>query len=47
MTANGIVRYGNDSFANIQSRRQAAITLDNPELVMMLAQSRNDVSAYL
>ncbi|KAF4628122.1 hypothetical protein G7Y89_g10028 [Cudoniella acicularis] len=34
--------YGNDSYANVQLRRDAAIKLDNPELVMMLAQSRND-----
>ena len=46
MSANGVIRYGNDSFVNTQSRRKAAITLDNPELVMMLAQSRNDVSGY-
>jgi len=34
--------YGNDSYANIQLRRDAAIKLDNPELVMMLAMARND-----
>ncbi|EPE30640.1 hypothetical protein GLAREA_03607 [Glarea lozoyensis ATCC 20868] len=34
--------YGNDTYANTQLRRDAAIKLDNPELVMMLAQSRND-----
>ncbi|RDL40319.1 uncharacterized protein BP5553_00298 [Venustampulla echinocandica] len=30
------------SYANTQLRRDAAIKLDNPELVMMLAQSRNE-----
>ncbi|TVY57765.1 hypothetical protein LSUE1_G008954, partial [Lachnellula suecica] len=34
--------YGNDSYANIQLRRDAAVKLDNPELVMMLAMARND-----
>ncbi|TVY57337.1 hypothetical protein LCER1_G001772 [Lachnellula cervina] len=34
--------YGNDSYANTQLRRDAAIKLDNPELVMMLAMARND-----
>ncbi|TVY22907.1 hypothetical protein LHYA1_G008115 [Lachnellula hyalina] len=34
--------YGNDSYSNIQLRRDAAIKLDNPEIVMMLAMARND-----
>lgn len=41
------IRYGQDSYASIQLRRDAAIKLDNPELVMMLAMARNDVCLAL
>ncbi|KAE9375743.1 hypothetical protein N431DRAFT_437248 [Stipitochalara longipes BDJ] len=34
--------YSKDSFARVQRRREAAIILDNPELLMMHAQARND-----
>ncbi|PMD59749.1 uncharacterized protein K444DRAFT_590145 [Hyaloscypha bicolor E] len=34
--------YSRDSFARIQRRREAAIVLDNPELLMMHAQARSD-----
>ncbi|KAH8687631.1 hypothetical protein BGZ60DRAFT_394071 [Tricladium varicosporioides] len=34
--------YGNDSYSSIQLRRDAAVKLDNPEIVMMLAAARND-----
>jgi len=34
--------YGNDSYTNTQLRRAAAVILDNPELLMMHAQARND-----
>jgi hypothetical protein len=39
--------YGGDSYEQIQQRREAAIVLDNPELLMMHAQSRNDVRSLL
>ena len=35
--------YGNDSYEQVQQRREAAIVLDSPELLMMHAQARNDV----
>ncbi|PSS19970.1 hypothetical protein M430DRAFT_227697 [Amorphotheca resinae ATCC 22711] len=34
--------YGNDTYENITKRREAAIILDSPELLMMHAQARND-----
>ncbi|KAI9049848.1 hypothetical protein LZ554_005998 [Drepanopeziza brunnea f. sp. 'monogermtubi'] len=34
--------YGNDSYENIEKRRQAAIILDSPELLMMHSQARGD-----
>ncbi|KAG0646219.1 hypothetical protein D0Z07_8264 [Hyphodiscus hymeniophilus] len=34
--------YGNDTYEQIQRRREAAIVLDSPELLMMHAQARND-----
>ncbi|KAN0112659.1 hypothetical protein V8E51_005610 [Hyaloscypha variabilis] len=34
--------YNKDSFVKIQKRREAAIILDSPELLMMHAQARND-----
>lgn len=43
--ANFGIRYGNDSYEQIQQRRQAAIVLDSPELLVMHAQARNDVSS--
>jgi hypothetical protein len=36
--------YGNDTYEQVQKRREAAIVLDNPELLMMHAQARFDVS---
>jgi chitinase len=36
--------YGNDTYEHVQKRREAAIVLDNPELLMMHAQARFDVS---
>ncbi len=40
----GFVSLGNDSYEQLQQRREAAIVLDSPELLMMHAQARNDVS---
>ena len=37
-------RYGKESYERIQQRRQAAVILDNPELLMMHAQARQDVN---
>lgn len=37
--------YGNDTYERVQKRREAAIVLDNPELLMMHAQARFDVSS--
>jgi len=34
--------YGNDTYERVQKRREAAIVLDNPELLMMHAQARFD-----
>jgi len=34
--------YGNDTYEQVQKRREAAIVLDNPELLMMHAQARFD-----
>lgn len=36
-------RYGNDSYEAVTARREAAIVLDSPELLMMHAAGRNDV----
>lgn len=36
-------RYGHESYEAVLARREAAIILDNPELLMMHAQSRNEV----
>ena len=38
-----LYRYGNDTYTNVRLRREAAVILDNPELLMMHAQARNDV----
>ena len=35
-----------DRFENLERRRQAALVLDNPELLMMFAQSTNDVGFF-
>jgi hypothetical protein len=40
-------RYGNDTYTNVKLRREAAVILDNPELLMMHAQARNDVCHVL
>ncbi|KAB8294877.1 hypothetical protein EYC80_006838 [Monilinia laxa] len=34
--------FGNESYASVLIRREAVAVLDNPELLMMHAQSRND-----
>lgn len=34
--------YGNETYEQVQQRREAAIVLDSPELLMMHAQARND-----
>jgi hypothetical protein len=36
-------RYGNESYTTLVTRREAVYVLDNPELLMMHAQARNDV----
>jgi hypothetical protein len=35
--------YGNEPYETVQKRREAAVVLDNPELLMMHAQARFDV----
>jgi hypothetical protein len=40
-------RYGNDSYEAVTARREAAIVLDSPELLMMHAAGRNDVCCSL
>jgi len=34
--------WGNDTYENMQRRREAAVVLDSPELLMMFANGRND-----
>jgi hypothetical protein len=38
-----IDRYGHESYEAVLARREAAVILDNPELLMMHAQARNEV----
>jgi hypothetical protein len=39
-------RYGNESYTTLVTRREAVYVLDNPELLMMHAQARNDVCGH-